>query len=48
MIGVPIFGDQPLNMKEAVNAGFGITLNYDELTPDAIVNAVNESINNPK
>lgn len=48
VIGIPIFGDQPLNMKEIVNAGFGIKLEYDELTPEVIINAVNEIINNSK
>lgn len=35
-------------MKETVNAGLGITLDYDELTSDVIVNAVNEIIRNPR
>lgn len=48
VIGIPIFGDQHLNVKETVNAGTGIKLEFDELTSDLIVEAVNEVINNPK
>ena len=49
VIGIPIFGDQPMNMRYNTAAGFGLTLNYDDLNnEDTLYNAITEIINNPK
>lgn len=48
LIGIPVMGDQPLNMKYTTNAGFGLTLDFDDVTEDALYNAITEILNNPK
>lgn len=48
IIGLPIFGDQFLNMAKAVANGYGIMLDYKNISTDALVNAVNTILNEPK
>lgn len=48
VIGIPIFGDQELNMARAERAGYGLTVNYRNLTKDALTWALNEVLHNPK
>ena len=48
MVGIPIFGDQPTNMRYTTAAGFGLTLNFDDLNEDALYNAITEVVSNPK
>lgn len=48
MVGIPIFGDQPMNMRYNANAGFGLTLDFDDLSEDSLYNAIAEVVNNPK
>jgi UDP:flavonoid glycosyltransferase YjiC (YdhE family) len=48
VIGIPIFGDQELNMARAERAGYGLTVNYRNLTEKALTWALNEMLNNPK
>ena len=48
MVGIPIFGDQPMNMRYNTAAGFGVTLEFDDLNEDSLYNAINEILNNPK
>lgn len=48
VIGIPIFGDQGLNMARAERAGNGIILNYNNLTQEALTWAIGEVLNNPK
>ena len=42
VIGIPIFGDQQLNMARAERAGYGLTVNYQNLTQDALTWALKE------
>lgn len=48
VIGIPIFGDQELNMARAQKAGYGLTVNYQNLTQEALTWALNEVLYNPK
>lgn len=48
VIGIPIFGDQELNMARAVHAGYGLTVNYRNLTQDALTWALKEVLGNEK
>lgn len=36
IIGIPVFGDQELNVARAVTSGWGIKLGYDNLTESSI------------
>jgi hypothetical protein len=42
LVGIPMFGDQQLNMAKSVETGFAVSLEYNELTEDKIVDAVNK------
>ena len=48
VIGIPIFGDQELNLARAERAGYGLTVNYRNLTEDALTWALKEVLYNPK
>jgi UDP:flavonoid glycosyltransferase YjiC (YdhE family) len=48
VIGIPIFGDQELNMARAQRAGYGLTVSYKNLTQEALTWALNEVLNDPK
>lgn len=46
MIGLPVFGDQPINVKTMVNDGFGLELDYQSMSEDDFRKAIDEVINN--
>ncbi|XP_013116686.2 UDP-glycosyltransferase UGT4 isoform X1 [Stomoxys calcitrans] len=47
MVGLPIFGDQPMNMEEVVQKAYGLSLNHDRtLSEELILNAVKEVLEN--
>lgn len=48
VVGIPVFGDQRLNMVNAVNRGQGVMIPYGELTGEKLSNALDEVLNNPK
>lgn len=48
VVGIPIFGDQELNMARAERAGYGLTVSYQNLTQDSLTWALREMLNNPK
>lgn len=42
LIGIPVFGDQDLNMARATNAGYGLKVAYKNLTEEALTWALTE------
>jgi len=48
LIGIPMFGDQLLNMQKSVSSGYAYSLEYSELTEDKIIDAVNTVLEDPK
>jgi len=48
LVGLPMFGDQNLNMEKNEEAGFAITLDYATLTEEKLAQALNEVITEPK
>nr|XP_019531368.2 UDP-glucuronosyltransferase 2C1-like [Aedes albopictus]XP_019537577.2 UDP-glucuronosyltransferase 2C1-like [Aedes albopictus] len=48
IIGIPIFGDQQMNMNQAENAGWGVAVKFTDLNEETISNALNEVLNNDK
>lgn len=48
IIGIPVFGDQKLNMARAVNGGYGLTIDYDALTEASLSAALSEMLGNDK
>ncbi|CAO1424196.1 unnamed protein product [Diamesa tonsa] len=48
VLGIPIYGDQRMNMKKAESKGYGILLDYNNITESSLTYFLNEIINNPK
>lgn len=46
VIGFPFFYDQPKNLRNLVDAGMAISLNWVSLTKDSFLNAINNIVNN--
>ncbi|CAB3376275.1 Hypothetical predicted protein [Cloeon dipterum] len=44
LVGIPIFGDQMLNMKKAQHGGFGILLDFNNVTKESVLWALNEAL----
>ncbi|KAH8263756.1 hypothetical protein KR044_013416, partial [Drosophila immigrans] len=47
MLALPVFGDQPGNAQQMVNAGFGISMDLLKLTEESLEKGIDEVINNP-
>ncbi|KAB0804986.1 hypothetical protein PPYR_01956 [Photinus pyralis] len=47
VIGIPFFSDQEYNIADCVNKGYGVRLNYKELTADTLNHALLEVAGNP-
>lgn len=45
VIGIPIFNDQKFNMAQAESQGYGITLDYDNITESSLREAVDAIFN---
>jgi glucuronosyltransferase len=48
LLGIPIFGDQSLNMGRAVSAGYGIVIEFENVTTESLTWAIREIIETPK
>ncbi|XP_059478485.1 UDP-glycosyltransferase UGT5-like [Neocloeon triangulifer] len=48
LVGIPVFGDQKLNMRKAQLGGFGIYIDFNNVTKESIQWALNEALHNPK
>lgn len=48
VIGIPFFGDQYLNLKSVEYNGYGILVNFFEMTENSFENTVKEVLSNPK
>lgn len=46
IIGIPIYGDQDMNMARAVQAGYGVKIDYKNLTETSMTWAMNEILAN--
>ncbi|CAG9822934.1 unnamed protein product [Phaedon cochleariae] len=47
MVGIPFFADQYFNMELVETREIGITMSYDTLTTESLVEAVNKVLTNP-
>lgn len=48
LLGIPIFGDQGMNVERAVQKGYALSLNLEDINEKNFGNALNELLNNPK
>lgn len=47
VVGLPVFGDQDLNMLRAAEKGYGVRIEFKNLTGDALHWAITEVLDNP-
>lgn len=47
-IGIPVFAEQIMNVKNSVHAGFSLMVPFWELTEEKLTELINEMIKNPK
>ncbi|EDW15705.2 uncharacterized protein Dmoj_GI10119 [Drosophila mojavensis] len=48
IVGIPIFGDQFVNMARAEQLGYGVTVAFDKLTAETFHNAINQILSDPR
>jgi glucuronosyltransferase len=48
VVGIPVFGDQHLNIIWAVSEGFGVSLDFNNITSESVSKALNEVLNNSR
>lgn len=48
VLGIPFFADQPKNMRQVENAGFGIRLEYENITESSVSWAIEELLRNTR
>lgn len=48
IVGIPIYGDQRMNVARAEKAGYGVKLEYSDLDEEHISAAINEVLSKPK
>ncbi|KAH8312600.1 hypothetical protein KR044_011632, partial [Drosophila immigrans] len=47
VLGIPMFGDQFMNMARAEKAGYGVALRFDQLTAETLRKAIDKVISDP-
>ncbi|XP_069675801.1 UDP-glycosyltransferase UGT5-like [Periplaneta americana] len=47
MVGIPIMHDQPLNVKNCVSKGVAVQLDYDSITTESVLKALNKVLHYP-
>jgi UDP:flavonoid glycosyltransferase YjiC (YdhE family) len=47
-VGIPIFADQSGNMAPAVLAGYGLLIDFNNITTESLTWAIQEAIESPK
>jgi len=48
LIAIPIFADQPINARKIHDDGYGIHLDWDQLTEDSLYDAIQQVLTDPK
>ncbi|XP_059470206.1 UDP-glycosyltransferase UGT5-like [Neocloeon triangulifer] len=48
IVGIPVFGDQKMNIQRAVNEGYAVMLSLKNITKETVLTAILEGLNNPR
>jgi glucuronosyltransferase len=48
LVGIPVFADQRGNMAPAVLAGYGLLIDFNNITTESLTWAIQEVIESPK
>ncbi|XP_053688373.1 UDP-glycosyltransferase UGT5-like [Sabethes cyaneus] len=47
MVGIPIFGDQMMNVEKSVRAGYALRLDFDDISEEAVTRAIQTVLSDP-
>jgi UDP:flavonoid glycosyltransferase YjiC (YdhE family) len=47
-VGIPVYGDQKLNMLRIVSTGMGVLMEFKNVTTESLTWAITEVIENPR
>lgn len=48
IVGIPLMGDQHINMKQVEDAGWGLLLGFDNINEDTVYQAITTVINDSR
>jgi glucuronosyltransferase len=48
IIGIPMFGDQSMNIKAMVDGKMGVSINYNDISKEIILKAVRTVLDQPR
>lgn len=48
ILGIPLFGDQMINIKHSVSKGIAIEIPHKEITEEKVTTAIKQLIQNPQ
>jgi glucuronosyltransferase len=48
VLGIPIFGDQKMNINIETAKGYALTLSFNDITEESVTKALDEILNNPE
>jgi hypothetical protein len=48
VLGIPVYGDQMMNMAKAVARGYGLQISFKNISEENMSNSLNELLSNPK
>jgi glucuronosyltransferase len=48
MVGIPLVADQRRNMAHAMSAGYGLLIDFNNITTESLTWAIQEAIESPK
>jgi UDP:flavonoid glycosyltransferase YjiC (YdhE family) len=48
MVGIPLFADQHLNIRNYVSKGIAVIMLYDHITKESISNALKTVLHDPR
>jgi glucuronosyltransferase len=48
MVGIPLFGDQEVNIRSYVSEGFAVKLNFNNITKESVLQALRTVLHDKK
>ncbi|XP_065353632.1 UDP-glycosyltransferase UGT5-like [Cloeon dipterum] len=48
VVGIPVFGDQKMNVQRSVDLGYGVMLSLKNITKESVLKAINKGLHCPK
>jgi glucuronosyltransferase len=48
IVGIPVYTDQRRNMAQAVSAGYGLLIDFNNITTESLTWSIQEAIESPK